>query len=319
MTRFILRRLPSALLALFGASVFIFVILRLVPGKAEEVLAGSDATPEQVAAIREELGLDENLVVQYFAWLANILTGDLGTSYQVGGPIADLIGYGARNTLVLAFTALVVAVIAALAISITAVIVQRKWLDNIVTAINTAATALPPFIAGTLFVLLFGVTWAILPAGGTPPRGFLAEPDITVQYLALPVLTLALPTTAVLIRFLTEALHTELRQPYATTAQALGVSRQRIILRHVLPNAIPATLTVFAITVGALLGGAVLVEAIFVWPGLGMLTEEAINGRDYPLVQTLLLIAVTVFIVTQFVTDIVVAAIDPRIRLEGAS
>jgi len=157
----------------------------------------------------------------------------------------------------------------------------------------------------------------VLPAGGTPPDGFLARPDLSVQYLLLPAVCLALGAGAALTRFLTESLRTELRQPYVVTARALGISRRRIVLTQALRNALPSTITVLGIQFGTLLGGAVLVEAIFTWPGLGGLIEEAISGRDYPLVQVLLLLSVIVFVAIQLVTDVIHAWLDPRIRIGG--
>src|SRR5207244_2391256 len=141
---------------------------------------------------------------------------------------------------------------------------------------NTLAVALPTFVTGVLLVLVFAVVLPVLPAGGVPPDGFVARPDIAVQYLLLPALCLALPTAAAVSRFLTDALQTQLRQPYVTTAAALGISRRRVVLTQVLRNALPSTVTLLGIQVGVLLGGAVLVEAIFAWPGLGRLVEQGI-------------------------------------------
>ena len=317
MVTYLARRLPSAVLVLFLASLLIFAILRLVPGSPEETLAGADASPEQLAAVRADLGLDRPLVAQYLSWLGSLFRFDFGKSYIVGGSIGDLIAYGAQNTVVLAASALLIAVVYALVVSTASVIFRNRLLDAVVTVNNSIAAALPIFITGTLLVLVFGILWPILPSGGTPPDGFLTRPDIAAQYLVLPAITLAIPAGAALTRFLVEALHTELRQPYVVTAQSLGVSRRRIVLAHALPNALPSVLTVLGLTVGGLLGGAVLVESIFVWPGLGAVTEEAINSRDYPLVQVLLLLSVAVFVVLQLLTDVAHAWLDPLIRSGG--
>ncbi|MFT4044759.1 MAG: ABC transporter permease [Gordonia sp. (in: high G+C Gram-positive bacteria)] len=318
MTSYLIRRIPSALAVLVIASILIFVILRLVPGGPESVLSGGDATPEQVAHLRHELGLDRNIVAQYLSWVGGIVTGHLGTSYVIGGSIADLVGYGLGNTVILALGGIIVAVVFALALSLTSVLSRSRVAGAAVTVINALAIALPVFVVGTLLVLVVGINLQWLPAGGTPPDGFGHRWDLAWQYLVLPAVTLGLPTGAVLARFLTESLGTELRQSYVTTATALGVSRTRIVLRHVLPNALPPALTVFGIAAGGLLGGAVLVESIFAWPGLGLLLQEAIDNRDYPLVQVLLLVAVAVFVLIQLVTDVAYALLDPRIRL-GAS
>jgi peptide/nickel transport system permease protein len=179
--------------------------------------------------------------------------------------------------------------------------------------------ALPPFVSGVLLVLFFAVLLPVLPAGGVPPDGFLARPDITVQYLLLPAVCLALPVAAALTRFLTESLRTELKQPYITTARSLGVSQWNLVSRSALRNALPTMVTALGLQTGQLLGGAVLVEAIFAWPGIGQLIEQGISRRDYPVVQVLLLLSVTVFVAVQLLTDVVHAYLDPRIRIGAPS
>ncbi|MDO3645587.1 ABC transporter permease [Nocardia mangyaensis] len=319
MTRYLLHRLPSALLVLFGASVLIFLLLRLVPGDPATILAGNDATPESIEAIRHQLGLDRSIPVQYLSWLADLFTLDLGRSYLIGGQIADLVGRGLTNTLVLTATALALALMASLTVSVASVLWPSRWLETMVAAANTVAVALPTFVVGPLLVLVFAVAIPVLPAGGAPPDGFIARPDIAVQYLLLPAICLALPVAAALTRFLTESLRTELAKPYVLTARSLGIGHREIITRGALRNALPIMLTVLGIQTGQLLGGAVLVEAAFVWPGIGQLIEQGIGRRDYPLVQVLLLLSVAVFVVIQLLTDIAHAWLDPRIRIGGQS
>ncbi|MFC9998201.1 ABC transporter permease [Nocardia sp. NPDC127526] len=319
MTAYLLRRVPSALAVLFAASILIFLLLRLVPGDPATTLAGPDATPETIAAIRHQLGLDASIPAQYLTWLQGVLTGDLGRSYVIGGQIADLIGRGLTNTLVLTASALLLAVAVSLLVSVASVLWDKRWLNAIVAAANTVAVSLPVFVTGVLLVLVFAVAIPILPAGGVPPDGFIAHPDIAVQYLLLPSICLALPVTAALTRFLTESLRTELRKPYVLTARALGISHREIVTRGALRNALPTMLTVVGIQTGQLLGGAVLVEAAFAWPGIGQLIEQGINRRDYPVVQALLLFSVAVFVAIQLTTDIVHAYLDPRIRIGGRS
>ena len=244
---------------------------------------------------------------------------DLATSYRIGGQVKDLVADGAVNTIVLTVTALLLAVVVALVSSVLAVVLDNRWVNAALSFGNTLAIALPTFVTGLVLILLFAVVLPVLPAGGTPPDGFIARPDIAAQYLLLPAVCLALGAGAALTRFLTEALRTELRQPYVTTARALGISRRRIVLTQALRNALPSTVTVLGIQFGTLLGGAVLVEAIFTWPGLGGLIEAAISGRDYPLVQVLLLLSVAVFVAVQLLTDIVHAWLDPRVRIGGTA
>jgi peptide/nickel transport system permease protein len=317
--RYLLRRVPSALLVLVLTSILVFALIRLVPGDPVASLAGPDATPQARAAIRHELGLDQPVLTQYLAWVGQLFRGDLGRSYLIGGDIGTLVRQGLANTVVLTAAALLIAIVLGVVLSLVTVIADKRWLDNLVAAGNTLAVALPTFVTGLLLVLVFGVLLPVLPAGGVPPGGFVARPDIAAQYLLLPALCLALPTTAALTRFLTDALQSQLRQPYVLTATALGISRRRIVITQALRNALPSTVTLLGIQVGALLGGAVLVEAIFAWPGLGRLIEQGISSRDYPVVQVLLLLSVAVFVVTQLLSDAAHAWLDPRVRLGGES
>lgn len=319
MVRYLLRRLPSALLVLFLSSILIFLVMRLVPGDPAVALAGPDATPESLAAIRHSLGLDQSLPRQYLSWIGHVLTFDLGRSYVLGGQISDLVVSGLLNTAVLAAAALVIAVTVALAASVAVIVWPTRLLTALVGAAGTAAVALPPFVTGVLLVLVFAVAVPVLPSGGAPPVGFLAAPDLTVQYLLLPALCLALPVAAALTRFLTESLRTEMARPYVTTARAAGVSRWHLVTRTALRNALPTTVTALGLQTGQLLGGAVLVEAIFAWPGIGQLLQQGIGRRDYPVVQVLLLISVAVFVAIQLVTDLVHAYLDPRIRIGGTA
>ncbi|PTR27726.1 peptide/nickel transport system permease protein [Rhodococcus sp. OK519] len=317
MLRYSLRRIPSALIVLAVGSVVIFTLLRLVPGDPAQILAGPDSSPEALESIRDELGLTGSQVGQYFSWLGGVASFDLGHSLTLGGDIGSLLLDALGNTLVLAVAALLIAVVISFTLSTASVIIDRRWLDSIVTTFGTIAVAIPNFVTGAILVVLFGVVWAVLPAGGVPRKGFLDDPGISVQYLILPAVCLALPIAAALTRFLTESLRSQLAEPYVTTAQALGISRRRIVLTQVLPNALPSTLTVLGIQVGHLLGGTVLVEAIFAWPGLGHLIERAISSRDYPVVQVMLLFSIALFVAIQLVTDLVNAWLDPRIRLGG--
>ncbi|QNG18443.1 ABC transporter permease [Rhodococcus triatomae] len=319
MTRYLFTRLPSALVVLFLASVAIFLLLRLVPGDPAVTLAGPDATPEAIDAIRSELGLDASVLQQYLSWMTGAVTGDLGRSYQIGGSVGELLADALLNTAVLAGTALLFAIVTALVVSIASVAWPRRWLTALVNGANTLAVALPPFVTGVLFVLVFAVALPILPAGGVPPEGYLARPDITVQYLLLPALCLGLPTAAALTRFLTESLRTEMNAPHVLTQEALGISRFHIVTHGALRAALPPVTTVLGIQAGSLLGGAILVEAIFAWPGVGMLVEQGISRRDYPVVQALLLLSVTVFVAVQLLTDVLNATLDPRIRIGARS
>ncbi|MEU7122341.1 ABC transporter permease [Streptomyces zaomyceticus] len=314
MRGYLLRRLPSALLVLLVASFVAFALLRLVPGDPAAVLAGPDASPETEAAIRARLGLDAPLHTQYLQWIGDLLTGDLGPSYAIGGQTADLIADGLGATVELTLGALLFVVVLGAAFGILGATSRNRWVRGTVRALTTAALAVPPFVTGVLLVLLFAVLLGALPPGGRVP--LLTAPDLGVQYLLLPALCLALPSAAVLGRYLKDGIERALAEDYVRTATAAGVAPRRLLWRHALPNALPPVVTLLGMQTGHLLGGAVLVEAIFAWPGLGQLAEQALVRRDYPVVQDLLLLLVTVFVLVQLLTDLVHARLDPRIRWE---
>ncbi|MFD5419385.1 ABC transporter permease [Streptomyces sp. NPDC127069] len=314
MRSYLLKRVPSALLVLALASFVIFVILRLIPGDPATTLAGPDAGPAAVEAIRARLGLDRPLWAQYVTWLGDLVRGDLEPSYAIGGEVSDLIGQGLGRTVELTIGALVLTVALGLALGLAGATGRGRGVRAAARAVATAALAVPPFVTGIVLVLVFAVALRLLPAGGY--QSVLDAPDIGLQYLLLPALCLALPSAAVLGRYLKDGLERALAEDYVRTATAVGVTRRRIIWRHALPNALPSSVTVLGMQIGQLLSGAVVVEAVFAWPGLGMLAEQGVVRRDYPVVQALLLLLVGVFVAVQLLTDIVYAWLDPRIRWE---
>ncbi|RII17795.1 Glutathione transport system permease protein GsiC [Streptomyces sp. YIM 130001] len=314
MGRYLLTRIPSALVVLAVASLVIFGILRLVPGDAAVTLAGPDASQESVEAIRRQLGLDQPLAAQYLHWIGDLLRGDLGPSYAVGGEVADLIGDGLGATLELTLGALILTVAIGLALGVLGATSRRRSVRGAVQAVTTGALAVPPFVTGVVLVLVLAVGFAVLPSGGRV--GLFEAPDLELQYLLLPALCVSLPSAAVVGRYLKDSLQQALSEDYVRTVTAAGVSRRRLLWRHALPNALPPVVTLLGMQTGQLLGGAVLVEAIFAWPGLGQLAETGLTARDYPVVQDLLLLLVTVFVLVQLLTDVVHAWLDPRIRWE---
>lgn len=308
------RRVGVAALTLFLASVVIFAVLHAVPGDPAVALAGADASPATLAALRHELGIDQPLVTQYLHWLGGALSGDLGRSSVIGGRIDGLVADGLRNTAALGATALVLAVLVAGVLSFAAVGARHQWVRAVIGGFEVIGIAVPPFVTGVLLVEFFAVVWPVLPAGGTPPHGYAADPGITLQYLILPAVCLAVPVASTLTRFFSEALRTEWARPYVLTARAAGVPAGRILVRGAARNALPSVITVLGIQAGQLLGSAVLVEAIFAWPGLGQLLGQGIAARDYPVVQAVLLLAVTVFILIALLTDAAYRVLDPTRR-----
>ncbi len=313
MLRYALRRIPSGLLILALASVVIFVLLRATGGDPAAVKAGTDANPATIAAIRVALGLDQSLPVQYVRWLTGLFTGNLGNSLVTDAPIASLIGNGLQATFLLTLAASLLAVGMGLVLGI-AIAVSSGAGRSVLDGLASLMLAVPTYVSGVLLILVLSVTLNLLPVGGYRP--LLQDPVIAVQYLAMPALCLALPAAGVLARFLATAMRQVMDEDFVRTGMAKGLSPGRLLLRHILPNALPPVFTVLGIQVGQMLGGAIVVEAIFAWPGIGGVLANATLARDYYLIQDLLLIAVAVFIVLQVVTDLAHAALDSRVRLE---
>lgn len=314
MLRYVLRRLPTAILVLLVASIVIFFILRLAPGDPAASLAGPDADDVTISKIREQLGLDRPLVVQYGAWLGGILTGNLGESYLLHAPIAELIGNSLGNTVLLAAAATLLAMIGGGVVGFFQGTANSAGIRATLSALTSFGVAVPTYVTGVLLILLFAVSWRVLPPGGMGPG--LQDFSLGWQYLLMPAIALSLPTGATLARFLASSLRQTLDQDFFQTGIAKGLSTRRLMLAHVVPNSLPPVLTILGLQIGQLLGGAIIVETIFAWPGVGQLLLQSVNGRDYLLTQALLLIAVSVFIVVQVVNDVVDAAMDPRVRLE---
>jgi peptide/nickel transport system permease protein len=314
MVRYAVRRIPSAALVLLVASVLVFIVPRLAEGDAADVLAGPDASQATREAVRQDLGLDRSPVVQYAVWLRGLVTGDLGTSYIRKQPAAEAIGAALGQTVTLTAGALLVALVLGGVAGILLGTGSNRILTRTVGPLVSLAFAIPPYVSGVLLVLLFAVSMRLLPSSGYQP--IYDDPDIAVQYLLMPALCLGLPAAAVLARFLSTSVRQVLDEEFVRTGVAKGLRRGRLIRAHVVPNALPPVLTILGIQVGQLLGGAIVVEAIFGWHGIGDLLVNSVLSRDYVLVQDLLLFAVAVFVVVQTLTDLAHAAVDPRVRLE---
>ncbi len=312
MTLYILKRLPSALVVLIAASIVIFLALRLAPGDPAVAIAGPDADESVLAAIRAELGLDQPLLLQYVAWITGLLTGQAGRSYVLQAPVADLIGASFANTLVLAGAAVLLAVVIGGAVGLVLGVSRSRWANSVLGGLNSLAFAVPTYVTGVLGILLFAVVLRWLPAGSNGPG--LEDPISMIRFLVLPAITLSLPTGATLARFLAASMRQALDEDYVQTGVAKGLTPRRIVLRHALPNALPPVLTVLGIQIGQLLGGAIIVETIFAWPGIGQLLVQGVIGRDYVLTQSILLLTVALFVIIQLVTDVIEALMDPRVR-----
>ncbi|HTJ59222.1 MAG TPA: ABC transporter permease [Devosiaceae bacterium] len=316
MASYIIRRILQWIPILVLSSILMFAVVRAMPGDAADAIAGPDATPDVVAAVRAEYGLDRPLPVQYLAWISHFVRGDFGTSYIYHTDNAALIFSRIPNSLLLAVCALVLAILIGLPAGLYAAVRGGKLGDLIVSTATAAAIATPDFWFGIVAILLFAVTLNWL-----PPGGLISPTDDPVQFLLsliLPSFTLALHGAAVLARFTRSAVLETLGEDYVRTARAKGISPFRVLRRHVLRNALVPIVTITGIMLGRMLGGAVVIESVFAWPGVGRLLVQSISNRDYGVVQAILVLLVFFFLLLNLVVDLLYALIDPRIRVGGS-
>jgi peptide/nickel transport system permease protein len=312
MIAFVVARFVQAIPVVFLTSVAIFFFIRLIPGDPVVSIAGLNATPEQVAALRDRYGLDRPLVAQYLTWVGRVAQGDFGTAYASQQPISHLIWARLPATLELALGAMVVTLAIGGPLGVVSAVRPYHPLSRAISLFNAVAIATPTFWLGILLVLLFGVRLKWLPPSGY--TGITEDPGASLKSLVLPSFTLGLVGSAILIRFLSASVAEALGADYVMTAHAKGLPERRVIGTHVLKNALPPVITVMAVQFGYLLGGAVITEAIFGWPGLGRLMLDAIKAREYLVIQGTMLVFVTTFIVVNVLADACYAAVNPRLR-----
>jgi peptide/nickel transport system permease protein/oligopeptide transport system permease protein len=303
MCRYILRRLLSMTPVLFGVSVVIFLILRLVPGDPARLVAGLDATQEGVKIIRSSLGLDRPLPVQYLAWLGNVFRGDLGRSTRTHRPVTQELGLALPATVELTLCATVVAVLIGVTAGTTAAVRRNSFFDYGSMVVALLGVCTPSFWLGLMLMLVFAVKLDLFPTTG---RGGL-------ENLVLPAVTLGTDAAAIIARVTRSSMLEVLGMDYIRTAHAKGLSERAVVLRHAVKNALIPVTTVIGPEFGYLLAGAVVTETVFAYPGVGWLLVEAIGFRDYPVIQGALLLLAMQFALVNLVVDVLCAVVDPRI------
>lgn len=306
-------RLVQLPLVLFITSILIFALVRLIPGDPALVLAGPDATQDQLAAAREQMGLNESWPVQYGKWLGLVVQGNLGVSYISGVPVGTLLLQRAPATAELAIAAMVLSVLVGIPLGVLAAVRRGSLFDLVASAYTSIGLAMPSYWLGLLFILLFAAVLGWLPVGG---RVSLADDPLRAwQYLLLPTLTLAIDASAVLMRFVRSAMLETLPEDFVRTARAKGLASRGVVVGHALRATWVSILTVIGLQTGRALGGAVIVESMFAWPGIGRLLVTAVGQRDYSVMQGTLLLLVVVFVVVNLITDVACGMVDPRARL----
>ena len=317
MTGFVLRRSATLLLTLLAASLLVFGLLELLPGNAAQALMGPDAAPEAVAALAEQLGLNAPAPTRYWRWLTGLLHGDLGQSAAYSTPVASLIAERLTVTVPLALLAFAGAAVMALAAGVYAAAHHGRAGDAVVMLFSQLGLAVPNFWFAILLILLFSVGLQWLPSGGFPGWG--EGIGAALQALLLPAVALAVVQAAILARVVRAAVLELLGDDFVRTARAKGLSRTRVLWRHVLPNAAVPVLTVMGLQFGNLLAGTVVIETVFTLPGLGRLIFQAIANRDLAVVRSGVLLLVVMVVVVNFVVDVLAAAADPRVPLSSPS
>ncbi|SDF35888.1 ABC transporter permease [Bosea robiniae] len=313
MGSFLIRRLAGAFLVLVLVSLMSFALIWLVPGDPAAAFLDASATPEQVAKLRSALGLDLSLPQQMFGWYGRILSGDLGQSILLNRSVTAALIERLPVTLSLAALALAFAVFFGVAAGIVAAVNHNRWPDQAVMTTALLGLSVPDFWLGLVLVLVFAVSLGWLPSGGFTP--FLQSPAEWLRGMILPALTLGLVQVGFIARMARASMLDTLSQDYVRTADAKGLAKLHVVLRHALPNAMIPILTVIGIVSGALLGGAVIVEQVFSIPGIGRLIVGAIASRDFPVLQGGLLFLAVVYLAINLVVDILYAVVDPRVRL----
>ncbi|WP_341911014.1 ABC transporter permease [Ferrovibrio terrae] len=312
MTAYIIRRLLMTIPVMGLVAVFVFLLLHLAPGDPAAIMAGDNASPENIMEIRRKLGLDEPLWRQLLVWLASLASGDLGRSMFWGDPVTTLIAQRAEPTISLAVTTIVFAVTVAVCLGVIAAANVGRAVDRFVMGLAVAGFSVPVFVVGYLLIFLFSIELRWLPVQGYTPLadGILAW----LHNLILPTLALGLAYVALIARITRTTMLDVLAEDYIRTANAKGVARAPMLLRHALKNAAVPIVTVIGIGVALLIGGVVITETVFNIPGIGRLVVDAIARRDYPIIQGVIMIFSGIYVLVNLLVDLSYTFLDPRIR-----
>ena len=306
MAQYIVRRILQMIPITLGILTLVFSLIHLIPGDPAVAIAGEGARPEDILEVRKALGLDEPLWTQYVHYLVRLAHGDLGRSFRTQDLVSHEILTRYPATLELAFGAMCVALLVAFPLGMVSAIYRNSWIDNVARFFALIGVSMPSFWFGPLLIIAFAIKVNWFPVSGR---------EEGLKSLVLPSLTMGLALSAILTRMIRVSVAEELNQLYVTTAIAKGVTRVKAIFRHALKNAMIPVITVLALQFGSLLTGAIITEQIFSWPGLGRLLIQSISTRDYPQVQASILVIALTYILVNFISDLLYAVVDPRIKL----
>jgi len=302
----LIKRAVAGVFVIWGVVTMVFIILRVIPGDPAALMLGLDATPQTLANLRHELGLDQPMAIQYILFLWDVVRGNFGDSTTFSQPAMSLILERVPATLELAIPALLLAVLLALPLGIAAARKANSIWDRLISAFTLGAQSMPNFWIGLMLILILARHYGVLPSSG---RGTWAQ-------LVMPVATLSMPLLSVLARFVRAGMLEHLRMDYVRTARAKGLNEIVVQFKHIFKNILIPVVTTVGLQAGALLGGSVVVETVFAWPGLGRLTADAILRRDYPVVQAGVLVIALIIVVVNLSVDLIYSMLDPRISAE---
>ena len=309
------RRLGSLVLTLGAVSILIFIVMDVLPGDPAAIMLGTSASPDTLAALRRELGLDQPLLVRYFLWLGGLVTGDLGNSYTYGVPVAGLIAERLAVTLPLALMAILISVLIAIPLGVASAAARNSSFDYLAGVLSQMFIAVPGFWVALLLILAFSISLGWMPAGEFP--GWDAGLLVGLKALLLPATALALPQAGVLTRVTRSSVLEVLHEDYVRTARAKGLPRRVALWRHAVPNALVPVITILGLQFTFLIAGAILIENVFNLPGLGRLAYQALTQRDVIVMQDVVLFFAGLVIVMNFLVDMAYLILDPRLRGHG--
>jgi peptide/nickel transport system permease protein len=314
-TAYILRRLVMLVPVLIVVGVVVFGLVHLTPGDPAAVILGDRATPEDIARLRTQLGLNDPLPVQFVRWFSNMLRLDFGESIFLGEPVTQALLNRVQPTVLLTLYALTIQVLIGIPAGVLAAVRYNSPLDRVLTVVAISGSATPTFFLGILLILIFAVRLRWLPSGGYVPFG--EDPAAHFKGMLLPAFALGFSAAGLLARMVRSSMLDVLREDYVRTAFAKGLPEQLVIVRHALRNALIPALTVLGISIGALLGGAVVTETVFTIPGMGRLVVQSIARRDYPVIQGAIVAIALTYVLVNLIVDVLYVYIDPRVRLGG--
>ena len=315
MTAYIFKRLLALVPTLLAASILVFLFVHLIPGDPASILLGDSATPEDIAQLSREMGLDRPLAVQYFLWAGNVLQGDFGTSIFFRTPVLTVIASGAETSILLAVMTMVWIIFLGIPIGILSAMRHGSWMDQVTSGGAMLFASVPTFWLGLYLILIFAVGLGWFPSSGFPS---LADDGglFNLRHLLLPSMTLAAPNAALIIRLVRASMLDVQRDDHVRTARAKGLHPARVAIKHVFRNALIAVAAAFGFTFAALISEAVVTETVFSLPGIGRLVVQSILRRDYPVIQGVILVIVCLYMVINLAVDLAYARLDPRVSLK---